>query len=98
MTSEQDMSVVNLISVARESIVLLTVVIVAVIAGVAWTRFVVPFARAQADISAKTAQALSSIQATADAVARTAEAQRVHSEHLARMVERLEEADRIRRA
>jgi hypothetical protein len=91
------MNTADLVSIARESIVLLTVVIVAVIAGIAWTRFVVPFARAQADISARTAQALQSIQATADAVARTAEAQRVHSEHLARMVERIEEADRLRR-
>lgn len=98
MTEDRAMNASDLVSVARESIVLLTVVIVAVIAGIAWTRFVVPFARAQADISAKTAQALQSIQATADAVARTAEAQRVHSEHLARMVERLEEADRLRRA
>ncbi len=98
MTEDKAMNASDLVSVARESIVLLTVIIVAVIAGIAWTRFVVPFARAQADISAKTAQALQSIQATADAVARTAEAQRVHSEHLARMVERLEEADRLRRA
>jgi hypothetical protein len=98
VTEDKAMNASDLVSVARESIVLLTVIIVAVIAGIAWTRFVVPFARAQADISAKTAQALQSIQATADAVARTAEAQRVHSEHLARMVERLEEADRLRRA
>lgn len=97
MTAEQEVTGMTLLSVARESIVLLTVVIVAIIAGVAWTRFVVPFAKAQADISAATAEALRSIKETVESVGRTAEAQRVHSEHLARMVERLEEADRMRR-
>lgn len=97
MSAETEVTATTLISVARESIVLLTVVIVAIIAGIAWTRFVVPFARAQADISAATAEALRSIRDTVESVGRTAEAQRVHSEHLARMVERLEEADRVRR-
>ena len=90
MTEDRTMQVSDLAGLARESIVLLTVVIVAVIAGVAWTRFVVPFARAQADIATKTASALQSIQATVESLARTAEAQRIHSEYLARIVDRLD--------
>jgi uncharacterized protein involved in outer membrane biogenesis len=91
-TESQEVTAVSLMSMARESIVLLTVVIVAVIAGVAWTRFVVPFARAQAEITTKVAAALTSIQAIAESVGRTADAQRIHSEHLAKMATRLEEA------
>lgn len=87
-----------LASVARESIVLFTVVIVLVGCGVAWTQVVNPFMRSQAEITTKTAETLMSIKELADSVARTAEAQRIHAENLAKSAERLERvSDRDRR-
>lgn len=79
---------------ARESIVLVTVIIVLLACGVAWTQVVNPFMRSQAEITAKTAETLLAIRDLSESVARTAEAQRVQAEAMAKMVERLERADR----
>ena len=79
---------------ARESIVLVTVVIVLLGCGVAWTQVVNPFMKSQTEITAKTAETLLAIKDLSDAVARTAEAQRAHAEAMAKMVERLDRADR----
>jgi len=79
---------------ARESIVLVTVVIVLIGCGVAWTQVVNPFMKSQTEITAKTAETLLAIKDLSDAVARTAEAQRAHAEAMAKMVERLDRADR----
>lgn len=81
-------------SMARESIVLLTVIIVLVACGVAWTQVVNPFMKSQSEITAKTAETLLAIKDLSEAVARTAEAQRAHADAITKMVERLERADR----
>lgn len=80
--------------IARESIVLLTVVIVFVGCGVAWNAIVSPFLKSQTEITAKTAETLLAIKDLSEAVARTAEAQRSQAEAMAKMVERLERSDR----
>ena len=79
---------------ARESIVLVTVVIVLIGCGVAWTQVVNPFLKSQAEITAKTAETLLAIKDISQAVARTAEAQQQQAEAMAKMMERMEQRDR----
>lgn len=79
---------------ARESIVLVTVVIVLLGCGVAWTQVVNPFLKSQAEITAKTAETLLAIKDISQAVARTAEAQQQQAEAMAKMMERMEQRDR----
>ena len=79
---------------ARESIVLVTVVIVLIGCGVAWTQVVNPFMKSQAEITAKTAETLLAIKDISQAVARTAEAQQQQAEAMAKMMERMEQRDR----
>lgn len=79
---------------ARESIVLVTVVIVLIGCGVAWTQVVNPFLKSQAEITAKTAETLLAIKDISQAVARTAEAQQQQAESMAKMMERMEQRDR----
>ena len=78
---------------ARESIVLLTVVIVLVGCGVAWMQVVNPFLKSQAEITAKTAETLMAIKDISQAVARTAEAQQQQAEAMAKTMERIERRD-----
>ena len=79
---------------ARESIVLVTVVIVLIGCGVAWTQVVNPFLKSQAEITAKTAETLLAIKDISQAVARTAEAHQQQAEAMAKMMERMEQRDR----
>lgn len=79
---------------ARESIVLLTVIIVLIGCGVAWTQVVNPFLKSQAEITSKTAETLLAIKDISQAVARTAEAQQQQAEAMAKMMERMEQRDR----
>ena len=99
MSSESTTSNVNIASkvmtgMARESIVLVTVVIVLIGCGIAWTQVVNPFMRSQSEITAKTAETLLAIKDISQAVARTAEAQQQQAEAMAKMIERLEQRDR----
>lgn len=79
---------------ARESIVLVTVVIVLIGCGLAWTQVVNPFLKSQAEITSKTAETLLAIKDISQAVARTAEAQQQQAEAMAKMMERMEQRDR----
>lgn len=78
MTDEQ----ASLLNMARESIVLLTVVIIVIVAGLAWTKILKPFMDSQAEIATKISDALRSIQQTSEALTRSAEAHAIIAKHL----------------
>jgi len=90
MTDEQS----GLMSMARESVVLLTVVVIVIVAGLAWSRIIKPFMDAQAEIATKVADALRSIQHTSEAVTRSAEAHTVIARHLADVSQNMVEVTR----
>lgn len=99
MSSESTPGNINLAAkvmtgMARESIVLVTVIIVLIGCGVAWTQVVNPFMKSQSEITAKTAETLMAIKDISQAVARTAEAQQQQAEAMAKVMERLERSDR----
>lgn len=73
----------SLMSVARESIVLLTVVIVAVVAYFLWVKVVQPIMQKQAEIVTATADALRSIQQTTQSMAQASAAVESQSRQLA---------------
>lgn len=68
-------------SIARESVVLLTVVMIAVVAGFVWAKFLKPFVDRQAEIATAQADALRSIQETSQAAADMAKEQQLHAKH-----------------
>jgi menaquinone-dependent protoporphyrinogen IX oxidase len=90
MTDEQ----ASLINMARESIVLLTVVIIVIVAGLAWTRIIKPFMDSQAEIATKVADALRSIQMTTDTLTRTSESHVTISKHLSEISQNMVEVTR----
>lgn len=84
----------GLSSIARESIVLFTVVAVVVVAGLAWGKIVKPFMDVQSEMATKMADALRSIQQTSEAVNRVAESQTIIAKHLVETSENLVEVSR----
>lgn len=72
----------EIVSLARESIVLLTELIITVIAFLMWIKIIKPFMDQQTDIAKANAAALYSIQSTSTAQAATATAQAAQAEHL----------------
>lgn len=85
---------VNLMGMARESVVLLTVVVIVLVAGLAWGKIIKPFMDVQSDMATKMADALRSIQQTSEAVNRVAESQAIISRHLVETSENLVEVSR----
>jgi F0F1-type ATP synthase membrane subunit b/b' len=90
MTDDQSV----LMSMARESVVLITVVVIVVVAGLAWSKIIKPFMDSQAEIATKIADALRSIQQTSEAVTRSAEAHTVIARHLADVSQNMVEVTR----
>lgn len=84
----------GLSGIARESIVLFTVVAVVVVAGLAWGKIVKPFMDVQSEMATKMADALRSIQQTSEAVNRVAESQTIIAKHLVETSENLVEVSR----
>jgi len=84
----------GLSSIARESIVLFTVIAVVIVAGLAWGKIVKPFMDVQSEMATKMADALRSIQQTSEAVNRVAESQTVIEKHLVETSENLVEVSR----
>lgn len=84
----------GLSNIARESIVLFTVVAVVVVAGLAWGKIVKPFMDVQSEMATKMADALRSIQQTSEAVNRVAESQTIIAKHLVETSENLVEVSR----
>jgi uncharacterized membrane protein YciS (DUF1049 family) len=84
----------GLSDIARESIVLLTVVAVVIVAGLAWGKIVKPFMDVQSEMATKMADALRSIQQTSEAVNRVAESQTIIAKHLVETSENLVEVSR----
>lgn len=84
----------SLMNMARESVVLLTVVVVVIVGGLAWSKIVKPFMELQTDMATKMADALRSIQQTSEAVNRVAESQTIISRHLVETSENLVEVSR----
>lgn len=72
-----------MMGMARESVVLLTVVIVAMVAFFLWGKVIQPFMHKQAEIATATADALRSIQQTAQCIAQAGAAVEAQSRHLA---------------
>ena len=67
-------SISNIMGVARESLVLLTVVVIVAVAWFLWSRVLGPFMETQSKIAATQGEALNSIRATADALRYTTQA------------------------
>lgn len=84
----------SLSGIARESIVLFTVIAVVIVAGLAWGKIVKPFMDTQSELAVKMADALRSIQQTSEAVNRIAESQTVIARHLVETSENLVEVSR----
>jgi hypothetical protein len=84
----------GLSGIARESIVLFTVVAVVIVAGLAWGKIVKPFMDVQSEMATKMADALRSIQQTSEAVNRVAESQTIIAKHLVETSENLVEVSR----
>lgn len=84
----------SLMNMARESVVLLTVVVVVIVGGLAWSKIIKPFMELQTDMATKMADALRSIQQTSEAVNRVAESQTIISRHLVETSENLVEVSR----
>ena len=84
----------GLSGIARESIVLFTVVAVVAVAGLAWGKIVKPFMDVQSEMATKMADALRSIQQTSEAVNRVAESQTIIAKHLVETSENLVEVSR----
>lgn len=84
----------GLSGIARESIVLFTVIAVVIVAGLAWGKIVKPFMDVQSEMATKMADALRSIQQTSEAVNRVAESQTIISRHLVETSENLVEVSR----
>lgn len=84
----------SLLSIARESVVLLTVVVIVLVAGMAWSKIVKPFMDVQAEMATKMSDALRSIQQTSDAVNRVADSQTVIARHLVETSENLVEVSK----
>jgi F0F1-type ATP synthase membrane subunit b/b' len=84
----------GLSGIARESIVLFTVIAVVIVAGLAWGKIVKPFMDVQSEMATKMADALRSIQQTSEAVNRVAESQTVIAKHLVETSENLVEVSR----
>lgn len=84
----------GLSGIARESIVLFTVIAVVVVAGLAWGKIVKPFMDVQSEMATKMADALRSIQQTSEAVNRVAESQTIIAKHLVETSENLVEVSR----
>ena len=84
----------GLSGIARESIVLCTVIAVVVVAGLAWGKIVKPFMDVQSEMATKMADALRSIQQTSEAVNRVAESQTIIAKHLVETSENLVEVSR----
>jgi predicted negative regulator of RcsB-dependent stress response len=70
-----------LLSVARESIVLITVVILAILVILVWQKFLKPFVDRQTEIATAQADALRSIQETSKAATDMAREQQLHARH-----------------
>lgn len=71
MTAETPGIESTLLNLARESIVLITVIIVTAVAWFVWSKIISPFQDRQAEIAKATAEALAAIQQTTQAVALT---------------------------
>lgn len=84
----------GLSGIARESIVLFTVIAVVIVAGLAWGKIIKPFMDVQSDVATKMADALRSIQQTSEAVNRVAESQTIIAKHLVETSENLVEVSR----
>ena len=84
----------NLMGMARESVVLLTVVVIVIVAGLVWGKIIKPFMDVQSDVATKMADALRSIQQTSEAVNRVAESQTIIAKHLVETSENLVEVSR----
>lgn len=84
----------SLVGMARESVVLLTVVVIVIVAGLAWSKIIKPFMDAQTETSSKMADALRSIQQTSESVNRVAESQTIIAKHLVETSENLVEVSR----
>jgi F0F1-type ATP synthase membrane subunit b/b' len=84
----------GLSGIARESIVLFTVIAVVIVAGLAWGKIVKPFMDVQSEMATKMADALRSIQQTSEAVNRVAESQTIIAKHLVETSENLVEVSR----
>lgn len=84
----------SLFSLARESVVLITVTVVVIVAGLAWGKIVKPFMDVQAEMATKMADALRSIQETSNSVNRVAESQSIIAKHLVETSENLVEVSR----
>jgi len=91
-TQDAAVRAAEILSLARESIVLVTVLIIASIAYVMWVRIIKPFMDQQAEIAKANAAALNSIQTTATAQATTAVAHQAQTEHLRETSQNLNEA------
>ena len=81
-------------SLARESIVLVTVLVGAGIAYFLWVKVLKPFMDQQREITTSIANALNAIQTTSASQAQIAAAQTTQSEHLDRASTNLVEATR----
>lgn len=75
----------TLMSLARESIVLITVLIITFVAWFVWSKIVHPFQIKQAEISVATAEALAAIQQTTQAVTLTSKEVTEQAKQLAQL-------------
>jgi len=75
----------TLMSLARESIVLITVLIITFVAWFIWSKIVHPFQLKQAEISVATAEALAAIQQTTQAVTLTSKEVTEQAKQLAQL-------------
>jgi len=85
MTAETTAVDSTLMSLARESIVLITVLIITFVAWFIWSKIVHPFQLKQAEISVATAEALAAIQQTTQAVTLTSKEVTEQAKQLAQL-------------
>lgn len=93
-TTDAAIKATEILSLARESIVLVTVLIIAALAYVMWVRVIKPIMDQQSEIAKANAAALNSIQTTATAHAATEAAHVAQTEHLRETSQHLNEAAR----
>jgi len=88
----QDKEMSTLIGIARESLVMLTVVFIAIVAYFFWLKVLKPFMDQQTAIATANANALNSIHMSAQAIAMANASAEAQSKHLAEASSSLLEA------